>query len=72
MGDLFKDMQAKIGCQYISDLPDHKRAVWFELRRMPLADYEEKQLEDFARYVFGVRYSILKDVMTLLEKKRAL
>lgn len=67
MSDLFKDMQAKIGCQYISNLPDHKRAVWFELRRMPLADYEEKQLEDFARYVFGVRYSILKDVMTLLE-----
>ncbi len=67
MSDLFKDMQAKIGCQYISNLPDHKRAVWFELRRMPLADYEEKQLEGFARYVFGVRYSILKDVMTLLE-----
>ena len=49
MSDIFRDMQAKIGCQYISDLPDHKRAVWFELRRMPLSDYEEKQLEDFAR-----------------------
>ena len=38
MSDIFRDMQAKIGCQYISDLPDQKRAVWYELRRMPLAD----------------------------------
>ena len=67
MSDIFRDMQAKIGCQYISNLPDHKRAVWFELRRMPLSDYEEKQLEDFARYVFGVRYSVLKEVMDMLE-----
>ena len=70
MSDIFSDMQAKIGCQYISDLPDHKRAVWYELRRMPLTDYQEKQLEDFARYVFGVRYSILKDVMAHLEEKQ--
>ena len=68
MSDIFVDMQAKVGCRYISDLPCMKRAVWFELRRMPLSDYEEKQLEDFARYVFGVRYSILKDVMAHLEE----
>ena len=67
MSDIFRDMQAKIGCRYISDLPYYKRAVWYELRRMPLAEYEPEQLEDFARYVFGVRYSILKDVMALLE-----
>lgn len=69
MSDIFKDMQAKLGCQYISDLPNYKRAVWYELRRMPLIDYSEEQLEDFARYVFGVRYSILKDVMARLEKE---
>ena len=69
MSDLFKEMQAKIGCQYISNLPYYKRAVWYELRRLPLTDYQEKQLEDFARYVFGVRYSILKDVMAYLEEK---
>ena len=67
MSDIFRDMQAKIDCRYISDLPYYKRAVWYELRRMPLAEYETEQLEDFARYVFGVRYSILKDVMALLE-----
>ena len=39
MSDLFKEMQAKIGCQYLSDLPYYKRAVWYELRRMPLGEY---------------------------------
>lgn len=68
MSDIFKDMQAKIGCRHISDLPYYKRAVWYELRRMPLAEYVPEQLEDFARYVFGVRYSVLKEVMLHLEK----
>ena len=48
MSDLFKEMQAKIGCQYLSDLPYYKRAVWYELRRMPLGEYGQEQLEDFA------------------------
>lgn len=69
MSEIFKDMQAKIGCQYFSDLPNHRRAVWDKLRQMPLTDYTTEQLEDFARYVFGVRYSILKDVMTHLEEE---
>lgn len=68
MSDIFLDMQAKIGCRHISDLPYYKRAVWYELRRMPLAEYVPEQLEDFARYVFGVRYSVLKEVMLHLEK----
>ena len=67
MSDLFKEMQAKIGCQYLSDLPYYKRAVWYELRRMPLGEYGQEQLENFARYVFGVRYSVLKEVMDPLE-----
>lgn len=67
MDDIFNDMQQRIGCQYISDLPYRKREVWHELRRMPLGDYPAEQLEDFARYVFGVRYSILKEVMEGLE-----
>ncbi|MEI3321519.1 MAG: conjugal transfer protein, partial [Eubacterium sp.] len=24
MNDIFKDMQAKVGCEYISDLPSYK------------------------------------------------
>lgn len=67
MSDLFKEMQAKISCQYLSDLPYYKRAVWYELRRMPLGEYGQEQLENFARYVFGVRYSVLKEVMDRLE-----
>ena len=67
MSDIFRDMQAKIGCGYISDLPYYKRAVWYELRRMPLGEYGQEQLENFARYVFGVRYSVLKEVMDRLE-----
>ena len=30
MNDIFKDMQAKVGCEYISDLPSYKRKVWQE------------------------------------------
>ena len=33
MKDIFTDMQAKIGCPYLSDLPYYKRAVWFEMKR---------------------------------------
>ena len=25
MSDIFKDMQSKVGCDYISDLPSYKR-----------------------------------------------
>ena len=48
MNDIFKDMQAKVGCDYISDLPSYKRKVWQEMKRLNLADYEERQLEDFS------------------------
>lgn len=61
--DIFEDMQAKIGCLYLSDLPYHKRMVWHELKRLPLADYDTKQLEDFSRYVFGASWGILQAVM---------
>nr|WP_303007491.1 hypothetical protein [uncultured Anaerostipes sp.] len=69
MKDIFSDMQAKVGCPFISDLPEYKRAVWFEMRRMTLEDYPQEQLEDFSRYVFGIKFSVLKDVMALLEKE---
>lgn len=69
MKDIFEDMRAKIGCPFISDLPWNKRPVWKELRRMTLADYPPEQLEDFSRYVFGIRFSVLKEVMDILEKE---
>ncbi len=33
MNDIFKDMQEKVGCEYITDLPSHKRIVWKELKK---------------------------------------
>ena len=63
MSDIFKDMQANVGCEYISDLPSYKRKVWHEMKRLNPADYEERQLEDFSKYVFGMSYQTLKDVM---------
>ena len=56
MNDIFKDMQAKIGCEYLSDLPSYKRKVWHEMKLLNSADYDEKQLEDFSKYVFGMSY----------------
>ena len=57
MKDIFSDMQASIGCTYISYLPHHKRMAWQKMKRLNLADYPQKQLEDFTRYVFGVPYT---------------
>ena len=56
MNDIFKDMQAKVGCEYISDLPSYKRKVWQEMKRLNPADYEERQLEE--------PYSFLKSQIT--------
>ena len=50
MSDIFKDMQANVGCDYISNLPSYKRKVWHEMKRLPLTNYDIKQLEDFSRY----------------------
>ena len=33
------------------------------MKRFNPADYEERQLEDFSKYVFGMPYQPLKDVM---------
>ena len=30
MNDIFKDMRANVGCEYISDQPSYKRKVWHE------------------------------------------
>ena len=61
--DIFSDMLAKTGCRYISDLPYCKRAVWFEVKLLSLADYPRQQLEDFSRYVFGVPYTVIAQVL---------
>ena len=76
MSDIFKDMQVNVGCEYLSDLPSYKRKVWQEMKRLNPADYEEKQLEDFSKYVFGMSYQTLQDVrdtiLTLEDQRQAL
>ena len=39
MNDIFKDMQAKVGCKYLSGLPFYKREVWQEMKRLNPSDY---------------------------------
>lgn len=56
MKDIFTDIQTKIGCLYFSDLLYHKREIWHELKRLPLADYDTKQLKDFSKYVFSTSW----------------
>ena len=53
MNDIFKDMQAKVGCEYISDLPSYKRKVWQEMKRLNPANYEERQLAK--KYSLGMK-----------------
>jgi len=49
MNDIFRDMQAKVGCENISDLLSYKCKVWHERKQLNLADYEERHLEDISR-----------------------
>ena len=51
MNDIVKDMQEKVGCEYISDLPSYKRKVWQEMKRLNPADYEERQLDKLKQLI---------------------
>lgn len=52
--DIFEDMRKRIGCQFISDLPNKKDRVITELIVMRLDRYDEQQLQDFFTYVFDI------------------
>ncbi|CUP88702.1 Uncharacterised protein [Allocoprococcus comes] len=69
MNDIFKDMQAKVGCEYISDLPSYKRKVWQEMKRLNPADYEERQLEKLWNDKYYLDENVLLVNMTRLKKK---
>ena len=47
MNDIFKDMQAKVGCEYISDLPSYKQMCIRDRRtrdrRLPLRKNQKSQ-----------------------------
>ena len=50
--DIFDDMIKRVDCSYVSDLRYYKKAVEDKLKGMDLSSYSEKQLEEFAQYVF--------------------
>lgn len=50
--DIFDDMIKRVDCSYVSDLRYNKKEVEDRLKRMDLSSYSEKQLEEFAKYVF--------------------
>ena len=50
--DIFDDMIKRVECSYVSDLRYNKKAVESKLKTMDLSSYSEKQLEEFAHYVF--------------------
>ena len=68
MNDIFTDMQARIGCPYLSDLPYYKRAVWFEMKRLCLSDYPKKQLEDF--FTLCIRCALRRHTGSVTKKGR--
>ncbi len=52
MNDIFKDMQVKVGCEYISDLPSYKRKVWNEMKRLnPAGGVKDVLLELFNKII---------------------
>ena len=61
--DIFLDMQLRIGCDYISELPFKKKEVWNAMGEMDLSDYRQEQLEDFSIYIFGVSYPVLQNAL---------
>ena len=65
--DIFEDMVELAGCNFISDLPYHKREVWEEIKRQLPLDYPKEQLEKFSHYVFGVDYAV---IMGILEREK--
>lgn len=55
--DIFDDMIKRVECSYVSDLRYNKKIVESKLKTMDLSLYNEKQLEEFAQYVFNCGWS---------------
>ena len=49
MNDIFKDMQAQVGCESLSDLPSYKRKVWQEMKRLNPAAVSYTHLDVYKR-----------------------
>lgn len=65
--DIFTEVQAKIGCDRRTELPYHKREIWQEIKKLPLAAYPPNQLEEFSHFVFDVDYAVLAGILSELK-----
>lgn len=61
--DIFEEMRQRLNCEYISDIRNLKKEVFQELHRISLDRYTNRQLEDFANYVFRLRYLEMKKLL---------
>ena len=62
MKDLFMDMQAKIGCPYLSDLLYYKRAVfsWLSMQALCCLEYLLVKMSIYnLQYQLLIKYTIL-------------
>ena len=59
--DIFDDMIKRVDCSYVSDLRYNKKIVESKLKTMDLSLYNEKQLEEFAQYVFNCGWNEIGD-----------
>lgn len=50
--DIFEDMKVIVGCEYISDLPNRKNAVFTAMRKIKFCDYRQEKIVEFLEYVF--------------------
>lgn len=65
--DIFTEIQEKIECNRRTELPYHKREIWQEIKKLPLAAYPLNQLEEFSHFVFDVDYAVLVGTLTELK-----
>lgn len=49
--DLFEDVRKIIGCDYISNLPEHPVDVKLALRKLDKRKYDAKQIKDLFEYI---------------------
>lgn len=61
--DIFDDVYAMVGCDYISDLRYNQFTIFHILEHMDLSLYSCENLDDFSDYVFGLRYVELKAIL---------
>ena len=70
MNDVFKDMQVKVGCDYLSDLPSYKRKVWQEMKRLNPANYEERQFGEILGQISRICWKQLIHICSCRNKSR--